>query len=285
MPPRKNPPSFDFFPDDFLGGTYYMHATAVGMYVRSICFQWSSNCLPNDRHKLAAICGVSLEDFDAHWPQVAEKFISDGNGSLINERLKAEKEKKLRLSEVRSEAGKKGGQAIAKQLPKQTPSKGKKEVGSRKKEGSSTRKKEYSTDFERFWSVFPAERKRSKADAYRAWKLHVTGDIVEVVIAAAAEYSESDEGRCKYVAGPAPWLNQERWEDDRRAWDRTVKDMPEAEVQERAGEMKRKKFKHRRLIEQQQRNAEFEKSRRKTSQLGLGLAASITERDDEDESV
>ena len=121
----------------------------------------------------------------------------------------------------------------------------------------------YTPDFERFWSAFPAERKSKKADAWRAWKIHVNDDDVETVIAAAAEYAESDEARCKYVAGPAPWLNGERWQDDRKAWDRTVKDASDTAAQERAAEERREKHRAKQRLEQQRRVEEMEAAKRR----------------------
>ena len=71
----------------------------------------------------------------------------------------------------------------------------------------------------------------------------------------------SDEGQCKYVAGPAPWLNQERWQDDRKAWDRTVKDASDTAAQEHAAEQRRKKYREQQRLEQQRRVEEMEKAK------------------------
>lgn len=40
----------------------------------------------------------------------------------------------------------------------------------------------------------------------------------EVILVAASEYAGSPVGKGEYVKGPAPWLNQECWDDDRQAW-------------------------------------------------------------------
>lgn len=144
---RKNPPSCDFYFDDFVAGTYYMDAIEVGMYMRSICFQWNNDSLPNDPETLRRITGVSEGEFAKHWPAVAIKFTTDGNGGLFNERLKSEKAKKLGICESRAEAGRKGGQANAKQmLSKRGSKRGSKNEakGSWKKEEGSNKKEELS---------------------------------------------------------------------------------------------------------------------------------------------
>jgi len=63
-------------------------------------------------------------------------------------------------------------------------------------------------------------RARAKADARKAWAKHVAGSSVnpEIVIDAAGAFLASPEGLGEFSPGPAPWLNQERWEDDPAAW-------------------------------------------------------------------
>jgi len=73
--------------------------------------------------------------------------------------------------------------------------------------------------FLRFWDAYPSGRKRSKKEALKTFtKAFEDGADPEVIIAKAAEYAASPEGRGKYVAGPVPWINQGRWDDDPAAW-------------------------------------------------------------------
>lgn len=74
--------------------------------------------------------------------------------------------------------------------------------------------------FEQFWKEFPSKRKRSKGDARKAWKKAVKVAEPIVIIRAAAEFAKSTEGNSEVCPGPTPWLNQERWADDREAWNR-----------------------------------------------------------------
>lgn len=235
--PRKTPPSFDFFPDDFVGGTMHMDAIEVGMYMRSICFQWGAGALPNDIEKLQRITGVSMSDFQRHWPVVLEKFIDNGTGGLVNERLQVERDKKLAISESRSKSGQKGGQANAsnllKQKGKQKQSKGKKEEGSRKKEegrgkkedGSSSTgstKIEYSAAFEAFWSACPRkEAKGYAAECFdRAIQIQPADFITRRIVEFAARQWPAkrialERDKCPH---PSTWLNQCRWDDEISDW-------------------------------------------------------------------
>lgn len=83
--------------------------------------------------------------------------------------------------------------------------------------------REYSADFERFWTAYPPIRREKKAKAWDAWLSAIQRKPPEEIIAAAAEFSRSELGRDEYCPGPAPWLNQDRWDDDRRAWKRPSK--------------------------------------------------------------
>lgn len=77
---------------------------------------------------------------------------------------------------------------------------------------------DYSEDFESFWKAFPPNRKTSKGPAWDAWLKALERTTADVLIAAAKEYALSDVPKGDYCKGPAPWLNQRCWEDDRAAW-------------------------------------------------------------------
>lgn len=91
---------------------------------------------------------------------------------------------------------------------------------SRKRKAKAGDDRDYSADFLRFWEIFPPVRKGSKPVAWQAWREAVRRADAEVIIAAAEEFAASDLAKSEYCPGPAPWLNQDRWEDDREAWRR-----------------------------------------------------------------
>jgi hypothetical protein len=73
-------------------------------------------------------------------------------------------------------------------------------------------------DFERFWDAFPSGRKSGKGAVRKAWASAVQKCPVDAIIGAVMEYASSEVGRGPYVKGPAVWLNQECWDDDRDSW-------------------------------------------------------------------
>jgi len=74
-------------------------------------------------------------------------------------------------------------------------------------------------NFGRFWAVYPKKRRTKRKEALAAFNKAIKGGAdPELLIAKAAEYSASPEGNGPYVAGPSPWLNQGRWDDDPAAW-------------------------------------------------------------------
>ena len=219
MGERKRPPCIDFYYDDFSAGVAAMHPCAVGIYIKTICFQWGHDLIPEDAETLQRIAGCSPQDFNEHWPAVREKFVEVEGGGLINERAQASMDKKVRISGKRSEAGKKGSRPSKSKRVSKTQSKTKAQ-GSRKKEVGSNVIEELSASFADFWKVFPRGRKKSKAKALEAWEkaIALEGVDVELLIRRAAEYAGSDEGQGQYVKMPSTWLNQQCWQDDDFSW-------------------------------------------------------------------
>lgn len=96
---RTKPPSFDFFPDDFIAGTYHLPAEAVGIYVRLLCYQWNNGSIPSDETELARISGVDADAMRTHMRTVMLKFMPDGCNGFQNARLEREREHKLSIIE------------------------------------------------------------------------------------------------------------------------------------------------------------------------------------------
>lgn len=98
-----------------------------------------------------------------------------------------------------------------------TQRKGKERKGKKRKEDE--RKKEesiYSGEFENFWQYYP--KKKSKGDAYKAWKaLNPDNDIIMEIIGALELQRGSpawvkDGGQ--FIPHPATWLRARGWEDE-----------------------------------------------------------------------
>ena len=144
---RNKPPSFDFYPDDFIGGTLGMHPTARGIYITLLCHQWSHGSIPNPTNirQFVQITGAMPDELEEHLPEVLRKFEQCDEG-YVNARLAREYSRKMEIYEKRQRCGSKGGRPKKaknqmvnqkdNQMVKQneTKTKPKQEVGSRKKE-------------------------------------------------------------------------------------------------------------------------------------------------------
>jgi len=82
----------------------------------------------------------------------------------------------------------------------------------------------YSPEFEQFWKAFPVGRRKNKPDAWTAYQAALPAiespEPDSYLARRAAEYAVSDEGKCGFVRGPAPWLNQQAWNDPPESWER-----------------------------------------------------------------
>lgn len=90
----------------------------------------------------------------------------------------------------------------------------------RKRKSNPPFERNYSVDFIEFWLAFPSYRKGAKPVAWEAWKSAVTRKGPQDIIAAAKAYAASPLGRSEFCKGPAPWLNQDCWDDDPASWQR-----------------------------------------------------------------
>lgn len=118
-----------FYVGDYLADTPHLDTEEHGAYLLLIFSYWSrGKPLPDDDKKLQAIAKQPLERWLEIRPTIAEYF-DVRDGYWFHERVEEELEKSRKISEQRSEAGRKGGskskanaQAKAKQKPKQTTS-------------------------------------------------------------------------------------------------------------------------------------------------------------------
>lgn len=79
-------------------------------------------------------------------------------------------------------------------------------------------KREYSDEFEQFWTAFPKTRRTKKGDAYRKWKIAIRSAEPAFLIKRAREYCVSEKGQGEYAVMPSVWLNGACWNDDDAAW-------------------------------------------------------------------
>lgn len=102
----NRPPAFQFYADDFLGGTVAMTNQEKGMYITALCIQWNKG-------------GISREDMDRlgrgmavpSIGNVTAKFFLGKDGLFRNKRLEAERRKQRDFRENRRKSGEKGAKS------------------------------------------------------------------------------------------------------------------------------------------------------------------------------
>lgn len=98
------PPAFQFYVDDYIGGTQHFSDAEKGLYVALLCEQWSNGSIPDDDDEIASFSrgGTAIH-------RVKRKFAKGVDGRLRNERMEIEREKQRIFRESRSANGQKGG--------------------------------------------------------------------------------------------------------------------------------------------------------------------------------
>jgi uncharacterized protein YdaU (DUF1376 family) len=101
----NKPPAFQFYADDFLGGTMTMDHAERGFYILLLSLQWTQGGIsPTDFERLGrAMAQPSLE-------HVKSKFKLDADGLLKNSRMELERAKQAQFRANRSESGKRGSE-------------------------------------------------------------------------------------------------------------------------------------------------------------------------------
>jgi uncharacterized phage protein (TIGR02220 family) len=96
----RNPPAFQFYADDFIGGTVTMTHEERGLYILLLCLQWTQGSIsPDDAARLGStLVKPSLN-------RVLTKFQPDCDGLLKNRRLEAERDKQIAFRERQARAG------------------------------------------------------------------------------------------------------------------------------------------------------------------------------------
>lgn len=95
----NQPPAFQFYADDFIGGTVDFSAKEVGHYMRLLCYQWSHGSIPaDDERRLNLICGGKpSSNVRAKFPKVDSVW--------VNSRMETERKKQQDFREERSKSG------------------------------------------------------------------------------------------------------------------------------------------------------------------------------------
>jgi uncharacterized protein YdaU (DUF1376 family) len=83
-----------WFPRDFIAATRAMRLAERGAYRELLDYQWEMGKLPADHERLARLLGVTIDEFEAIWPAISDKFCTV-DGGLANTRLEEHRLKSL----------------------------------------------------------------------------------------------------------------------------------------------------------------------------------------------
>jgi len=102
-------PAFQLYAADFYMDTVGWTCEEVGLYFRLLMAEWVNGYLPNDEVRLAKVCQMSVKKFHHNFKNVSPKFVQNGKGYLINERLEETRKKQEEYHLKLIESGRKGG--------------------------------------------------------------------------------------------------------------------------------------------------------------------------------
>jgi len=107
------PPSFPFYPADWLTGTLVFTPAEDGVYLRCLCHQWTTGGVPAEAAGLAAVMRVSPAEAKKLWSKIGHKFTRGVDGMFRNDRLERQRAEKQKYHEAQAENGKRSAAARA----------------------------------------------------------------------------------------------------------------------------------------------------------------------------
>ena len=129
----KAPHSFDFYYNDWLGGTRHLDLVERACYLELLIYQWQNGYIPREPLQRMNVCGViDIGTWERIWRHIEDKFecigIDENTPHLANMKMHELREHSIERWKKYIENGKKGGR------PKSKPT-GSKRVSVRKPVG------------------------------------------------------------------------------------------------------------------------------------------------------
>lgn len=93
-------------------GTRRLSLAGRGLYIDLALFQWEDGFIVDDVEELAAMVGVSEEEFSRVWPKVEKQFPVVAPGKRANERIATDREEAMAKVAKLKENGSKGGRPV-----------------------------------------------------------------------------------------------------------------------------------------------------------------------------
>lgn len=115
----KAPPCFDFYYNDWIGGTRHLSLEEKACYLELLIYQWQNGHIPREPLQRMELCGITdVGSWERIWRHLEDKFECLGtheNTPLLgNARMDADRDKCIRRWKSNVENGKKGGRPKSK---------------------------------------------------------------------------------------------------------------------------------------------------------------------------
>ena len=158
--------------NDFIANTVNLKNEELGIYWRLLCFAWESKALLcNDKEEIYEISKAHDERSKKVVDKILEKFFILDKDNCYYQKAQQEEWKRVNeLHEIRSEAGKRGGQANNKQNESKSEAPIPIPIPILKPNNYTNKKIKYSVSFEKFWEGIDSIKNRStKSDSFKQW--------------------------------------------------------------------------------------------------------------------
>ena len=158
--------------NDFIANTVNLKNEELGIYWRLLCFAWESKALLcNDKEEIYEISKAHDERSKKVVDKILEKFFILDKDNCYYQKAQQEEWKRVNeLYEIRSEAGKRGGQANNKQNESKSEAPIPIPIPILKPNNYTNKKIKYSVSFEKFWEGIDSIKNRStKSDSFKQW--------------------------------------------------------------------------------------------------------------------
>jgi uncharacterized protein YdaU (DUF1376 family) len=159
--------------NDFIANTVNLKNEELGIYWRLLCFAWESKALLcNDKEEIYEISKAHDERSKKVVDKILKKFFILDKDNCYYQKAQREEWKRVNeLHEIRSEAGKRGGQANAKQNESKNEALIPIPIPILKSNNYINKKIKYSVSFEKFWGkgVDNIKNRSTKSDTFKQW--------------------------------------------------------------------------------------------------------------------
>lgn len=197
-------PSFPFYSQDFLVGTFAMDDATIGKYIKLLAFQHQSGHL--SEKTILKVCGGEMD------PELKTKFKIDNEGLYYNERLDEVLENREKFKAKQSDnANQRWSKTNAKSIPNECQTNTKSMPLENENEiENEIEYKEEKVPFEIFWNLYDKKIDRKKCEV--KWN-KLTDEEKTKCIEKLPDYIQATPDK-KFRRDPETYLNNKSWENE-----------------------------------------------------------------------